>query len=104
VTDDDGPKFYTGQDTFLKRMASVVGSVLPWIKVLPDKAAIVFEAKAPDIVVYPRAFKKYLARVKLPGEDGLTEYQRLKANAAMFQEMIAEERAAVLEERREKDA
>jgi hypothetical protein len=88
---------YTGQGTWLRQVAVGLRSFFG-IEPQRDEAAEVSKAVVFDSKAYPRAFDRYLQRVILPGEQGLTEFQRLKSNAAMFSMLLAETRLEIAEE------
>jgi hypothetical protein len=96
---------YTKKETWLtallERAAGGLNST--YNAFVDNEVAEIEYVKAPDLVVYPRAFKLYLERVKLPG-CGLTEFQRMKWNAQMFEELIVQVRQEVLAEEEAKEA
>ena len=70
----------------LWKMDSTSGSGAVWIDL------------APDLDSYCLAFDRYLFAVKIPGEDDLSDYERLKYNAALFERLLNEARIEVVEE------
>src|ERR1700724_2434154 len=80
--------------------------VFPWEPKQDKGEEQVFLDIAPAVEVYRLAFEKFLREARRPGDDGLSEYERLKANAELFQNMLAEAHTEVTQkylERREDD-
>ena len=95
--DDESQRYkYTGQKTWFKRVAGVIRPLFQ--PFFADRPAEIQEELAPDRLCYPLALERYLRRVKLPGEGGLTEYERLKSNAIMFQECLTTARQEITSE------
>ena len=94
------PKGYTGEETWLKRAAHLARGLLG-IREEREKSAEVSIEKAHDLAVYPRAFTRYLEIVKLPGEGGLSEYERLRYNADLFTSLLFEVRTDIAKEAEE---
>jgi hypothetical protein len=86
----DKPR-YTGPRTWLGRLAARLFRLNDW----KEQSEKVFHEEAPDLKTYPRAFARYLEGVKLPGDDGLTEYERLRHNQDLWDKLLTEARLEV---------